>query len=87
MVVKENLCRMVKSSGYSTAHFRMVVKNSIKRFIDQILMLKKGTRLSSFLFFRRNKAGNTRAIAPKESIYEKGCDEYERIQIIRCTLN
>ena len=28
-----------------------------------------------FLFFRRNKAGNTRAIAPNESIYEKGWDE------------
>ena len=37
--------------------------------------------------FTRNKAGNTRTIAPKESIYEKGCDEYERIQFIRCTLN
>lgn len=23
-------------------------------------------------FFKRNKAGNTRAIAPKESIYKKG---------------
>ena len=28
-----------------------------------------------FLFFRRNKAGSTRTIAPKESIYEKGWDE------------
>jgi hypothetical protein len=36
---------------------------------------KKGTQLSSFSIYIRNKAGNTRAIAPKESIYEKGCDE------------
>ena len=37
--------------------------------------LKKGTQ-SEFLFcYTCNKVGNTRAIAPKESIYEKGCDE------------
>lgn len=40
-----------------------------------------------FLFFKRNKMGNTHAIAPKESIYEKGCDEYEQIQFIRYSLN
>lgn len=37
-------------------------------------MLKKGTHASSFCF-TRNKAGNTRTIAPKESIYKKGWDE------------
>lgn len=74
MVVKENHCRMVKSSGYSTAHLHMVLKDSIKRFNNQNLMLKKGTHASSFCF-TRNKVGNTRTIAPKESIYKKGWDE------------
>ena len=50
----------------------MVVKDSIKRFNEQILILKKGTQRVPFLFFKRNKMGSTRAIAPKESIYEKG---------------
>lgn len=42
-----------------------------------------------FLFcFIRNKTGNTCAIAPKESIYEKGWDEgYEQIQFIGYSLN
>ena len=37
-------------------------------------MLKKELRRVPFLF-TRNKAGNTRAIAPNESIYEKWWDE------------
>ena len=37
--------------------------------------------------FTRNKAGNTRTIAPKESIYKKGGMNYEQIQFIGCTLN
>ena len=36
---------------------------------------KKGTQFEFLFCFTCNKAGNTRAIAPKESIYEKGWDE------------
>ena len=49
---------------------------------------KKGTQLSSFSIYTRNKAGNIRTIAPKESIYKRGCDDkYEQIQFIRNSLN
>ena len=49
---------------------------------------KKGTQLSSFSIYTRNKAGNARTIAPKESIYKRGCDDkYEQIQFIRNSLN
>lgn len=60
--------------------------NSFSTFSVAIAQLPE-TKWFPFLFFRRNKTGNTRAIAPKESIYEKGWDEYEQIQFIRCTLN
>ena len=36
---------------------------------------KKGTHVEFLFCFTCNKAGNTRAIAPKERIYEKGWDE------------
>ena len=51
-------------------------------------MLRKGTQLSSFSIFTRNITGNIRTIAPKESIYKRGCDDkYEQIQFIRNSLN